>query len=110
MKKSKVDAEQYALLQSCSQAEDFKPWNEWYAVHLKDMKYLRSSDAYDPHLEGGDLACWFLEGADLSYANLAGANLWRPYRSCYLLDGSNPNAAVYYGAGKSSVILNRSPV
>lgn len=120
MKKSKFDAKQYALLQSCSKAEDFKTWNEWYAAHLKETMFLRSSDVYGAHLQGGDFAYWFLEGADLRFANLknadlsysylksadlsnadlSGANLWRAYLSRALLDGANPDAAVYDAAGK----------
>ena len=120
MKKPKFDANQYAMLRECSGEKDFTRWNAWYAVHLKETMYLRSSDAYGAHLEGGDLAYWFLEGADLrfanlknadlsysylkaadlSYANLAGANLWRAYLSRALLDGANPDAAVYDSAGK----------
>ena len=120
MKKPLFDAEQYSQLRDCSNAKDFTSWNEWYAVHLKETMYLRSSDAYGAHLEGGDLAYWFLEGAnlrfanlknadlsysylknaDLSYANLAGTNLWRAYLARALLDGANPDAAVYDAAGR----------
>ncbi len=120
MRKSMFDPGQYSLLWECSKEKDFTRWNEWYAVHLKETMYLRSSDAYGAHLEGGDLAYWFLEGADLRFANLqkadlsysylksadlsnanlAGTNLWRAYLSRASLDGANPDAAVYDGEGK----------
>ncbi len=70
MRKPKFDAEQYSMLRECSKAKDFTRWNGWYAANLKETMYLRSSDAYGAHLQGGDFAYWFLEGADLRFANL----------------------------------------
>lgn len=119
-RRTKFDADQYAMLQRCSLAMDFTEWNAWYAGYLKENQFLRSTDNYGAHLEGADLAYWYLEGvdlrfallqkADLSYtylknarlenANLAGANLWRAFLGGASLIGANPDAAEYDAAGK----------
>lgn len=119
-RRTKFDADQYAMLQRCSLAMNFTEWNAWYAEHLKANQYLRSTDNYGAHLEGADLAYWYLEGADLRYAllqkadlsytylknahlesaNLAGANLWRAFLGGANLIGANPDAAEYDAAGK----------
>lgn len=120
-RRKKFDAAQYARLKQCSQAMDFTEWNAWYAGYLKENLFLRSStESYGAHLEGADLSYWYLEGADLrsallenadlSYtylknarlenANLTGANLWRAFLGGAFLAGANPDAARYDAAGK----------
>ncbi|MDO5845575.1 MAG: pentapeptide repeat-containing protein [Methanocorpusculum sp.] len=113
--KKRFDKKQYELLGRAVKSGDFSLWNEWYAAHLKEMLYLRSTDAYGAHLDGADLSYMYLEGvnlrfaslkgADLSYtylkgadlegADLSGANLWRAYLAHANLAGTNPDAALY---------------
>jgi uncharacterized protein YjbI with pentapeptide repeats len=120
-RRRKFDQVQYDLLKRCSAAMDFTEWNGWYETHLRENSFLRSTDGYGAKLEGADLAYFYLKGANLSFANLmhadlsytylrnanlenanlAGANLWRAYVAGAKLSGANPDAAHYESAGKT---------
>lgn len=119
-RRKKFDQIQYDLLKKCSAEMNFAEWNEWYENYLQENKFLRSTDNYGAKLDGADLAYCYLEGANLSFAhlvnadlsytylrqanlenaNLAGANLWRAYFVGAKLSGANPDAANYDSGDK----------
>jgi len=75
----KFSQKQYDLLKSCSDKKDMTEWNQWRQEHQDEEIWLQGADLSKANLDNANLDGAYLENADLRFANLENADLFRAH-------------------------------